>query len=622
MNKFERPSSPGKIRPNQIITSYGPGSIFQTENDSVMIMGLHTWFKKQLKPIHHPVLEGSTGRNEFRMPVQFDKEEVIPCKSFPLWGVCSDKYCRRLQKHEDTPDASSEGFRCVETKCKHSPLIHARFITMCDRGHLSEFPWERWAHKESEHKNTKSGHCGNPKLFFKSKGNDPGISDYSVYCKNCKSRSHVANALSTPPSSGLLSLVTDNFKVKCEGRRPWLDRTFEDVQDCNNMPYGVQTRATNIFFPVISSAIFVSKWVNEAQRIIRQHSDTIADNLEAGFTPLDLAEKMIFFKRLTNSEPKKWSHQKLVIEIERWSNARTKKYQKQTEHEVKEDEYADLESTDEYDDEEFAISKVDLCDPLEHVSKLKKVSRLTEIKILRTFTRGQAPDPFSKDKKNQNYCDLVPKPKTEEEKKWWNWLPGVENRGEGIFFTLNEEKLQKFDNDQNVLIRFKPIKISFKEWAEERGWEVEEEFKPRYVLLHTLAHLLIRELSASAGYGAASIRERIYHSNTTNGILLFTASASSDGSLGGLVRHGEPGHFTSLLKKTIVSSRRCSRDPLCMEDDPAAKSEAKMQPITRINGSACYACALLPETSCENSNRLLDRQFVINPSFGFFRELQ
>ena len=126
MSKYERPPSPGKLRPNQIITSYGPGAIFQTENDSVIIMGLHTWYKKQLKPIHHPVLEGSTGKKGFFMPEQHDREEVIPCKSFPLWGVCSDKYCRRLQKHADIPDSDSEEFKCVETNCNHANADRGR----------------------------------------------------------------------------------------------------------------------------------------------------------------------------------------------------------------------------------------------------------------------------------------------------------------------------------------------------------------------------------------------------------------------------------------------------------------------------------------------------------------
>lgn len=290
MSKYERPPSPGKIRPNQVITSYGPGAIFQTEYDSVIIMGLHTWYKKQLKPIHHPVLEGTTGKQGFRMPEQISREEVIPCKSFPRWGVCSDKYCRRLQKHGDVPEANAEGYRCIEKKCNNAPLIHARFIAMCDKGHISEFPWERWAHqKQPEYRDSKSGHCGNPKLFFKSSGNDPGISNYYVYCENCKSRANVSNALTTAPKSGLLALEGKNYKLKCEGRRPWLDNETEDIENCTNMqPYGVQTRATNIFFPVISSAIFVSKWVNETQRIIRQHTDSLSDNLESGFTALDL----------------------------------------------------------------------------------------------------------------------------------------------------------------------------------------------------------------------------------------------------------------------------------------------------------------------------------------------
>lgn len=621
MSRYNRPPSPGKLRPNQIITSYGPGAILQTENDSIMIMGLHTWSKKQLKPIHHPVLEGATGKKVFYMPEQFDREEVIPCKSFPLWGVCSNKYCKRLQKHADTPSYNAKGFKCTETKCNHAPLIHPRFITMCDHGHISEFPWERWAHqKNDEYRNSKSGHCGNPKLFFKSTGRDPGMSGYFVMCENCNSRASVGNALSTS-SNGLSSINGENYKLKCTGTRPWLDRDSEDVEPCNKQPYGIQTLATNVFFPVISSAIFVTKWVNEAQRMIRQNTETLTNNLESGLTPEFLAEQMIFFKQLTESEPEKWSHQNISKEIKRWSKARTKQYQRQTEREVKEDEFGDLESTIEYDDDEFAISEVDVTDLSNYITKLKKVSRLTEIKVLRKFTRGQAPDPFSKDKKNQNYCELVPKPKTAEEKRSWNWLPGVENRGEGIFFTLNEDKLCKFDKDREVLKRFKPIKKSFEEWTVERKWEIEEEFKPRYVLLHTLAHLLIRELSTLSGYNTASIRERIYHSDTTNGILFYTASTSSDGSLGGLVRQGNIANFTSLLKKAVQSSRRCSRDPLCMEDDPANKLEARTQPITRINGSACYACALLPETSCENSNRLLDRQFVSSDIFGFFRDL-
>jgi len=152
---------------------------------------------------------------------------------------------------------------------------------------------------------------------------------------------------------------------------------------------------------------------------------------------------------------------------------------------------------------------------------------------------------------------------------------------------------------------------------------VEEKFEPRYLLLHTLAHAIIRELANSSGYSEASIQERIYSGIDESGeiqcgILLYTSTASSDGSLGGLVRKGELGAFTDLIEGVQNRSSRCSRDPLCGEDDPIQKKANKVNPHARINGAACYGCTLLPETSCENFNKLLDRQLLTHEEYGYF----
>ena len=144
---------------------------------------------------------------------------------------------------------------------------------------------------------------------------------------------------------------------------------------------------------------------------------------------------------------------------------------------------------------------------------------------------------------------------------------------------------------------------------------------PRYVLLHTLAHVMIRRVSAASGYSDASIRERIYSDAQLNGILLYTATPSSDGSLGGLVRQGKTENFADLITSSVKNSTRCSRDPLCAEDDPAGMKRASIHPsFARVNASACYGCVLLPETSCENFNRLLDRRLLFDEDFGYFRE--
>lgn len=57
---------------------------------------------------------------------------------------------------------------------------------------------------------------------------------------------------------------------------------------------------------------------------------------------------------------------------------------------------------------------------------------------------------------------------------------------------------------------------------------------PRLILVHSLAHALIRQLSLSCGYGSASLRERLYVDTNEwemAGLLVFTSSPDADGTL-------------------------------------------------------------------------------------------
>ena len=131
-----------------------------------------------------------------------------------------------------------------------------------------------------------------------------------------------------------------------------------------------------------------------------------------------------------------------------------------------------------------------------------------------------------------------------------------------------------------------------------------ENFSPQYVLLHTLSHALIRQLAMECGYTTSSISERIYSTyraddRKMSGILLYTSSSDSDGSLGGLVRRGRPENLKVTLDGALSSATWCSSDPLCIE--------SREQGYKSLNYAACHACSLLPETSCEMRNCLLDR---------------
>jgi hypothetical protein len=140
-------------------------------------------------------------------------------------------------------------------------------------------------------------------------------------------------------------------------------------------------------------------------------------------------------------------------------------------------------------------------------------------------------------------------------------------------------------------------------------------------LLHTLAHILIRQLAFECGYGSSSLRERLYcwdePGKEMTGLLIYTAAGDSEGTMGGLVRQGKPGRFESVLLSAIEESRWCSSDPLCIE--------SRGQGIDSLNRAACHACALLPETSCEEGNRFLDRAALIGTpeamAIGFFKDI-
>src|SRR5262249_49459417 len=144
---------------------------------------------------------------------------------------------------------------------------------------------------------------------------------------------------------------------------------------------------------------------------------------------------------------------------------------------------------------------------------------------------------------------------------------------------------------------------------------------PKFILLHTLAHLLINRLSFDCGYGSSSLRERLYcdaedRDHPMQGVLIYTASGDSEGTMGGLVRQGNPGRLENTLIRSLRAAQWCSSDPICMESTGQGPESCNL--------AACHSCALLPETSCEEGNRLLDRVLVVglpdNLDIGFFSD--
>ncbi len=202
-----------------------------------------------------------------------------------------------------------------------------------------------------------------------------------------------------------------------------------------------------------------------------------------------------------------------------------------------------------------------------------------------------------------------------------DWLPAVEVFGEGIFFKFDSQKLETWANLPSVQKRIDIFNNAFH--SAKFGENAPGDLRPEYVLIHTFAHLIINQLSYDCGYGSSSIRERIYCEKTDNqlgmyGVLIYTASGDSEGSLGGLVRQGEHGRLEDTIISAIENARWCTSDPICIQSTGQGPES--------LNLAACHNCALLPETCCENGNRLLDRGVVVgtldNPEIGFFNHLK
>ena len=156
----------------------------------------------------------------------------------------------------------------------------------------------------------------------------------------------------------------------------------------------------------------------------------------------------------------------------------------------------------------------------------------------------------------------------------------------------------------------------YKEFCESKGWMLTVLRDARYVLMHTFAHLLIKQMSMASGYSSSAIRERIYFGDNMSGILLYTGSADKEGSLGGLVELGNINQLNVLMRDAFQEALLCTNDPECLNNIPAGNNS---------NGAACHSCCMISETACENGNRMLDRGLIV-PIVGreeqaYFRKL-
>jgi len=557
------------LRPSQIITTFGPGSVVDLPDDSVMIAGIEHWFdtNKPHRKVMEPRLQAALKVEEFRSPpVGSFGQRDVPFVRFPRWRVCPR--CSRLSDQFRWPRGNPElppVPRC--DKCD-STTYPARIVVACPKGHIDDFPWYRWVHR--------GANCGGGNLFLRGEGRSAALGDLRVAC-SCGRSMTLSGALGSEAMS--------TAHCSCQGKRPWLD---DEREQCGERLYSLQRGASNIYFSVVRSALSVPPWSDPLQAEVaswwgqfptpppRDHWALIVKDRFPGEDPERVYECIERLYGLKKSRPS-----------------------------IRSEEYQVLEGEDTEPSVHFEGRRRDLSATGSRLlARLVALPRLREVRVLIGFTRIQPSemDPAAETFMDQEDLRVATAPLSARPPVW---LPAVENLGEGIFIKLHAERLKAWEANEAVLRRSAVVTTAYAKWRHGRGLKVEQKQRPRLVLLHTLAHLLMRQMALESGYSSASLRERIYSDESMAGLLIYTSSPDSDGSLGGLVRQASPAdRFDGLLSSATELARICSSDPLCREHDPSRTE--------RLNGAACHACSMASETSCEFGNRLLDRQLVVS----------
>ena len=603
---MSRPSAAGEIRQSQIISTYGPGSMVELPDHAVLIGGLDHWYG-QMRPIAEERLAAKVS-NILRIPdIKMKAPPVdesdpkaartgIAAFKFPEWFIAqldppvTWKHPGTEKEYRTRPLVHWE--RLVKGKYddgrKKFKVVPVRFVQGCPNGHISDLRWRNFVH--SDHRDDCFG-----QLWLDEGGSGSDLADIFVRCEACRERRQLSKA-----------------KVKggqalgyCSGRMPWLGPMAR--QQCENETTGrphnnrllIRT-ASNAYFSQILSVISIpepGKEIREAvDKVYESHLKIV--KLPAFVAALRGIEEV-------NAALDSFSDDEVWGEIQRrqtpnelnQADKPIKQAEVETLLEAKESPGDDKPHGDWY----ARTRSLDGLSPALKalIERIVLVDRLREVRALIGFTRFE---PAMPDIDGELALDVRRAPLAED----MTWVPAIENRGEGIFIAFKQEAIEAWLAKREGIERGEVLLRGFDHYATRKGQEGEQapSMLLPYMMLHTLAHLLITAVSLECGYSASSIRERVYAGDSGYGILLYTGSPGSEGTLGGLVQIGA--HIERHLAAALEMGQLCSNDPVCAAHRPDDALEERF-----LHGAACHGCLLIAETCCERRNVFLDRSLVV-----------
>lgn len=640
----------GSVRPTALLYTSGIGATVDLPHLAVMPQGLDAWEHayKLAKPRRVQVprlLEAVRSQlgpqvSELRQPPWVAEQKFdggpsigIPTRVFPQWMRCTGcdlvapvsqsnefvfkntskfrpdkagyfhKGCKGRPKKEQTVGS---------LKARDRPAVPARYMIACVNGHLDEFPYVEWVHGAKGSTWVCSKGDAVPKLRMIEWRSDLGP-QVRIKCVACGSTRNLAE---------LTRAGGANRLPMCRGRHPHLPTYRPDADPCNAEVKLMLLGASNQWFPATIGVLVLPTrkevgFGDIAEMVNALPPDEVGKMQSADHVPMwramASADLTAMFEGISNELL--WQAIEVVRGTAAPSESQVRSYDPNL---LLSPEWDALTHPEQFaaDDKksEFRVRSEAVADSLApRVSAVVAVERLKKANAFIGFTRIDALDRIGDDPSRLAPLAINGRP---------TWVPATEDRGEGVFLEFEESVIAPWESTVESSAAWAAHVAAHERNFARRQSATAAEItasdrmpSPRYWAIHTLAHLLIREMAMSSGYGSASLTERVYAWKAGDGhaaaagLLISTTSPDSEGTLGGLVELARTEKLSGIVERALARAQRCSSDPICAHRLPKGQEDF-------LHGAACHFCLFVSETSCEKANRFLDRRFVLTLNAG------
>jgi hypothetical protein len=569
----------------KIISAYGGvGSIIETPDGAILVEPFNEWnFFKNDELWNNPANHIEDKRFLRRLRTWFEKLELlvkvpandmnraypqikdatVAASYFPKWMYCSK--CNRFDhldnwlKHwkntaKDNNYHPPKCYHCYNNavnnqKKKYYNLEQIRFILTSPNGNIADIPWDRW-----------------------------------VFAQNRKK---------------------EEEEEENDEKKPSLTLDFDkDIRDDIYFEYTTSDKFNNLTgISIIAKDIATGKKVKSATLAgvfgLRVPEFGVLKHGKAMMKVVIRSSNSVYYPNVLQS-----------LKLPNEGN------QVNTEEDYRFAEFQFITAQNDYSTDDLSIERID--ENFFEINGIKNIYRLDTLKMTSVQVSYTRQEPIDKDYYLQDDLELrntqgqiVKKRYTSKYGAKTTKLPAIENMGEGIFFEFDIDLIETWINDNKNNLQARADAIQ-KNYDNTKLSDFEQRnVTPKYLLIHTFSHLIIKELEFLSGYPATSLKERLYIGDTMHGILIYTI-AGAEGSYGGLVSLCDDSKIDAIIHSALERAKDCAADPICEHTD------LNGQGVGGTNLAACYSCALLPETSCEEFNRFLDRKELVDNDFGFF----